>query len=384
MFGADGQTVKHRACDDLESFFWILWVMSVNYTGPFNQTRDWEYIERLMTKLVADQSKTTVYIKEGKWYEPAEEPDEPTPQNLGDRQSEHAIGSASIWMTGRSSRLEAPAITPPAPPTFLVPTLTGPTEASQPLPTSASTPVSLPVDVSIAERLNIGLKAQHEHMKKVWQTQLAVHKNQRSYHVGQFASVNVPAWAKPGGHAMEYRQVAMDKATLSWDMMKAFITPYFAVEPFLVGMEKLHSLFKGTTSTDRGVVIWEPPSKPPTHGDVIKILKEMLRGLTDELDPYPGADQIRDGRERYESFLQDGRFPQFPPLSKAPLVKLPLPARKKSAKSSALSDVMTSIGGAMVSSGSGMNKRGVDSLGAVEDGSPTKMTRIESLNHDNS
>ncbi|KAG0703265.1 hypothetical protein DFH29DRAFT_998721 [Suillus ampliporus] len=51
MFSTDGQSVKHRACDDLELFFWILWVMLVNYTGPFNQTRNWEYIEHLMITL---------------------------------------------------------------------------------------------------------------------------------------------------------------------------------------------------------------------------------------------------------------------------------------------------------------------------------------------
>jgi hypothetical protein len=41
MFGADGRGVKHRPCDDLESFFWIFWIMSINYAGPFNVTRDW-------------------------------------------------------------------------------------------------------------------------------------------------------------------------------------------------------------------------------------------------------------------------------------------------------------------------------------------------------
>jgi len=73
--------------------------------------------------------------------------------------------------------------------------------------------------------------------------------------------------------------------------------PYFAVTPFLDGMAKLHSLFKGTTFTNEGTVIWSPPMKAPTHQDVIIILKEMIKGLTQELDPYPMAAQIKDGCE---------------------------------------------------------------------------------------
>jgi hypothetical protein len=177
----------------------------------------------------------------------------------------------------------------------------------------------------------------------------------------------------------------MEKATLSWDMMKAFITPYFAVTPFLDGMEKLHSLFKGTTSTVKGAVVWAPPIKAPTHGEVIKILKDMLDGLTEELDPYPTAAQIKDGRERYESFLQDGRFPEFPQIGKALPVKPPAVPRRKSGKASGsalagISDYgMTGTGVTPSTGGTGMNlnKRGVESLGPVEDGSPTKMKRIE-------
>jgi len=37
--------------------------------------------------------------------------------------------------------------------------------------------------------------------------------------------------------------------------------------------------------------------KAPTHQDVIIILKEMIKGLTQELDPYPMAAQIKDGCE---------------------------------------------------------------------------------------
>ena len=74
MFGTDGHTVKHRTCDDLESFFWILWVMSVNYIGPFNQTRDWEIIECLMTTLTAEQSKIMVYMQ-GSWSDLGDEED---------------------------------------------------------------------------------------------------------------------------------------------------------------------------------------------------------------------------------------------------------------------------------------------------------------------
>jgi hypothetical protein len=290
-----------------------------------------------------------------------------------------AMGVANKWITGVLSRAPMPAMTQlPAPPSSL-PTLTGPTEAFQPLPTSTSTPASL--DVSIAEHLRAGLQAQHNHMREVWKTQLAHDKAKCSYRVGKFASVNVPAWAKPGGHTMEYLQVTMEKAMLSWDMMKAFITPYFAVTPFLDGMEKLHSLFKGTTSTNEGKVVWSPPMKAPTHQDVIAILKEMLDGLTQELDPYPTATQIKDGRERYESFLQDGRFPEFPQIGKALPLKPPALPRRKPGKASGsalagMSDcwmVTPSTGG----TGMNLNKRGVESLGAVEDGSPTKMKHIE-------
>ena len=297
LISADGHTIKHRACDDLESFFWILWVMSVNYIGPFNQTRDWEIIERLMTMLTAEQSNIMVYMQ-GSWSDPGDEEDT----------------AQEVQAMGIVSRAPTPAMPSPRSP---LPTLTGPTEASQPLPTSASAP-SAPAswDVSIAERLRLGLEAQQRHMREVWRTQLARDKAKCLYRVGEFTSVNVPAWAKPGGHTMDYHQVAMEKATLSWEMMKAFITPYFAVTPFLDGMAKLHSLFKGTTFTNEGAVVWSPPMKAPTHQDVIVILKEMIEGLTQELDPYPTAAQIKDGHEQYESFLQDGRFPEFPHIRK--------------------------------------------------------------------
>ena len=375
MFGADGHPVKHRACDDLESFFWILWVMSVNYTGPFNQTRDWETIERLMVSLTAEQTKIMV-CGEGEYSDSDSEDEEL-------RAARPAMGVANKWITGVLSRAPMPARTQlPAPPSSL-PTLTGtgPTKASQPLPTSSSTSAS--PEVSIAERLRAGLEAQQKHMMKVWTTQLAHDKEKRLYRVGEFASVNVPAWAKPGGHTMEYHQVAMEKATLSWEMMKAFITPYFAVTPFLDGMAKLHSLFKGTTFINEGKVVWSPPMKAPTHQDVITILKEMLEGLTQELDPYPTAAQIKDGRERYESFLQDGRFPEFPQISKALPLKPPAVPRRKPGKASGgalASDggwMMTSVVTPSTGTGMNLNKRGVESLGAVEDGSPSKITRTE-------
>ena len=351
-----GHNVKHRACDDLESFFWVLWVMSVNYTGPFNQTRDWEYIEQLMDLLAAEQSGTMVYHQEP-WSKPATGCMPEIPKNILE---DDMPGDASKWLAGISSRASTPAMTRlPAPPT------------PQPLPTSTSTPVSL--DVSLKEQLHLGLQAQQGHAKKVRQNQLAVEtvdKKTLFYHVDEFASADVPAWAKLGDHKMEYRQVAMDRVTLSWDLMKAFITPYFAVPPFLEGMEKLHSLFKGTTSAVKGVVVWAPPVKAPTHEDVIKILKEMLDGLTQELDPYPTVAQIQDGRERYESFLQDGRFPQFPQFSTAALSDVTM-------STSGTSSGGTSSGGTSSGSGMNWNKHGVESLGLVEDGTrPRKMARI--------
>lgn len=59
-------------------------------------------------------------------------------ENEKDEEQE-TLGNASNWMAGAS--IAQPA--PPAPPGTSLPTLTGPTEASQPLPTSTSTPVSL-------------------------------------------------------------------------------------------------------------------------------------------------------------------------------------------------------------------------------------------------
>jgi hypothetical protein len=224
--------------------------MSVNYTGPFNQTRDWECIERLMNVLAAEQSGTMVYLQ-GLWSE--DDSDEDTSED----EEQVSMGTANKWMTGVLSRAPMPAMTQlqvPTPPT------------SQPLPTSTFTPVSL--DASVKERLRLGLQAQQAHAKKVRQNQLAVEtvdKKTLFYHVDEFASADVPAWAKLGGHKMEYRQVAMDKVTLSWDLMKAFITPYFAVPPFLEGMEKLHSLFKGTISAVKDVVVWAHQEKWILH-----------------------------------------------------------------------------------------------------------------------
>jgi hypothetical protein len=183
--------------------------------------------------------------------------------------------------------------------------------------------------------------------------------------VGEFASLSVPAWVKPGGHVMEYRQVAMEKATLSWEMMKALTTPYFANPPFLEGMEKLHNLFKGDISSHEGNVYWKPPNITPTHSDVIAILKDMIEEMTDETDPYPDASQIEDGRIRYRTFLENGRFPQFAqPGPMAP----PEDKRKRPGKA----DVITPANVATLSS-----KRGVEALGTVEfGGSPLKVSRV--------
>ena len=174
-------------------------------------------------------------------------------------------------------------------------------------------------------------------------------------------------------------------ATTSWQLAESR-QHYFAVTLFLDGMAKLHSLFKGTTFTNEGAVVWSPPMKAPTHQDIIVILKEMLDGLTQELDPYPTAAQIKDGREQYESrsFLQDGRFPESPQISKALPLKPPVVPRRKPGKASG--GALASDGGWMMTigvtpntAGTGMilNKCGVESLGVVEDRSPTKITHIE-------
>jgi len=311
-----------------------------------------------MDLLAAEQSGTMVY-HQGPWSKPATECMPKIPKDILE---DAMLEDASKWLAGISSRAPTPAMTQlPAPPT------------PQPLPTSTSTPVSL--DASVKERLRLGLQAQQAYAKKVQQNQLAiktVNKKTLFYHVEEFASADVPAWAKLGGQKMEYHQVAMDKVTLSWDLMKAFITPYFAVPPFLEGMEKLHSLFKGTTSAVKGVVVWAPPVKAPTHEDVIKILKEMLDGLTQELDPYPTAAQIKDGRERYESFLQDGHFPQFGTTALSDVTM-----NTSGTSSGGTTSGGTTSGGTSSGSGTNWNKHGVESLGLVEDGTrPRKMARI--------
>jgi hypothetical protein len=172
----------------------------------------------------------------------------------------------------------------------------------------------------------------------------------------------------------------MEKATLSWEMMKALTTPYFANPTFLEGMEKLHNLFKGDTLSHEGEVYWKPPDIAPTHSDVIAILKDMLEGMTDGIDPYPDASQIEDGRERYRTFLENGRFPHF--LQPGPMAP-PENKRKRPGKvpgnpaTTSESDTTES----MITSASVVtfsNKRGVEALGTVECcGSPLKVSRVE-------
>jgi hypothetical protein len=255
--------------------------MSINYIGPFNSTRDWAKVECLMSNLIAEESATMVYS-----------------QMLSKLRCEvdseiqktgRAARGSTAWMAGITSHPRVP--TPPVP---------------APAPESTRAQAE-----SIAGRLRRGLLAQREFMRKIWARPLDDDKRTYSYRAGDFTTLNVPQWAKPGGHEMEYQQVAMERVMLSWEMIKAFITPYFAIAPFLDGLEKLHNLFKGNTWAKDGKVFWKPPETAPTHEDVICILKGMLDGMTEENDPYPDATQITDGRMRYEKFLEGGRFPQF-------------------------------------------------------------------------
>ena len=317
--------------------------MSVNYTGPFGVTRDWDKVEHLMSKLIAQESSSMIYLS--KWSTPREAATVPSTEGTP------SLGSMA-WM---SSSHPAASMPLPAP----MPTL------------SAPAPVN-----PVTDRLLKGMKAQREFAKRIWETRLEEDKQTHSYCVGEFASLNIPAWAKLGGHEMEYRQVAMEKATLSWDMMQALMTSYFAIPPFLAGMEKLHSLFKGKTWTSGGKVFWKPPAHAPTHMEVINILEGMMEGLTNGNDPYPDAELITAGRKRYRAFLENGRFPPFlQPLA-------PKNKRKRSAKVPAQatgSDIATSSkpGGSYISTGTQGRKRGVGTLGEVEYGSPSKMSRIE-------
>lgn len=178
----------------------------------------------------------------------------------------------------------------------MFPTTTIPTPVTTtppPISTSASTSNTALVE-TVAQRLCKGLQVQHKFVRDMWKHQLIDDKKACLYRVGDFASLNMPAWAKPGGHAMEYREVTMEKATMSWEMMKALITPYFAKPPFLEGMERLHSLFKGVTSTRERKVFWMPPQHVPTHDKVTHILEDMLESIKG-YDAYPNALQIKDG-----------------------------------------------------------------------------------------
>jgi hypothetical protein len=223
--------------------------------------------------------------------------------------------------------------------------------------------------------------AQRKFLKSIWDSRLEEDKLTRSYRVEEFVSMNVPAWAKPGGHEMEYRRVAMEKATLSWDMMQALITPYFAIPPFLEGMEKLHSLFKGETQVRAGKVFWNPPKHAPTHKDVIDTLEKMLEELTNSpKDPYPHAELITSGRKRFEAFLQSGRFPQFVQPSAPPEI------RKRATKVLATGSdiaILSNLGSDMVALASAQtrttSKRPLETLEEVDygPGSPSKISRTE-------
>jgi hypothetical protein len=301
MFNADVHSVEHRACDDLESFFWILWLMSINYDGPFNLPRDWADIERLVTKLTAEEDHSTVDLHDTELSQPVQLP-------VREKESMSQIGTRCQLVPGHTPWMEAMFATTTAIPTPMT------TMTTAPPPISTSTSNLTPVE-TVAQRLHKGLQGQQKFVSNMWTQQLTGDKNLEAclYHqLGIFASLNVPAWAKlPGSHAMSYRQIAMEKAAMSWEMMKALITPYFAKPPFLEGMERLHSLFKGTISTTReGKVFWSPPKLVPTHGNVTLILGEMLENMKGH-DTYPDALQIQDGRQRYEEFLRHGRFPPF-------------------------------------------------------------------------
>jgi hypothetical protein len=348
MFGADGNHVKHRACDDLESFFWILWIMSVNYDGPFNVTRDWADIERLVVKLAAEEDNSTVDLHSTELAQLVQLREEYVPL-IGTQVPGHMS-----WMEGMF----------PITPIIPTPTTTVPPPIS--ISTSPSTSNPTP-DETVAQRLRKGLRAQHKFVREIWKHQLIEDKNSRLYRMGEFASLSVPTWAKPGGHAMEYREVAMEKATMSWEMMKALITPYFAKPPFLKGMERLHSLFKGTTFTKEGKVFWMPPQDVPTHEKVTDILKEMLESMKGH-DAYPDALQIKDGRQRYEEFLRDGRFPSFPTVTVAENKRkksLKVAGNPNSSEAVALGSMVTPA--SLVSPAS---KRGVDSLELMDGGAP--------------
>jgi hypothetical protein len=224
MFNADGHSVEHRACDDLESFFWILWLMSINYDGPFNLPRDWADIERLVTKLTAEEDHSTVDLHDTELSQPVQLP-------VREKESMSQIGTRCQLVPGCTPWMEAMFATTTAIPTPMTTTVT-----TAPPPISTSTSNLAPVE-TVAQRLHKGLQGQQKFVSNMWTQQLTGDRNLEAclYHqLGIFASLNVPAWAKlPGSHAMSesYRQVAMEKATMSWEMMKALITPYFAKPP---------------------------------------------------------------------------------------------------------------------------------------------------------
>ncbi|KAG2121042.1 uncharacterized protein F5147DRAFT_766906 [Suillus discolor] len=346
MFGANGNIVEHRACDDLESFFWILWIMSVNYDGPFNVTRDWADIEHLVTKLATEEDNSTVDLHNTKFSQHVQLREESVPL-IGAQ-----VPGYTSWMKDMfpTTTISTPVTTTPPP-----------------ISTSASTSNPAPVE-TVAQRLHKGLRAQHKFVRDMWKHQLIDNKKAHLYCVGDFTSLNVPAWAKPGGHVMEYCEVAMEKVTMSWEMMKALITLYFAKPPFLEGMERLHSLFKGITSTREGKVFWTPPQHVPTHDKVTCILEDMLESIKG-YDTYTDALQIKDGRQRYEEFLRHGHFPSFP------TVTVVENKRKRSLKVAGnLNRSSNSIAlGSMVTPASIVScasKRGVESLELMNGGGP--------------
>lgn len=234
--------VTHRVDHDLESFFWVLWVICVNMDGPYYTRRIWQDEREDLTREALPNARES--------------------------------GAAARRSASRSAaKRSATPVTPSTP-----------APCARQLP---STPAFLPSTSSAAKPSTTIVTVRQQDTRRIPDTATRLPSDGGS---------QPPVWATPGVHECGAGDVSEWKRNIPTPWFYDCLSPYFrnAGEGFRDGLLELRDHFAQDTKKE-----------PITHATFLRILKDMRDSIPAEIDR-PSGKEIREARSRYETLLRVG------------------------------------------------------------------------------
>lgn len=260
------KNTHHTVHHDLESFFWILWIVCINMNGPFYTRRRWQ-----------DEKSSS-----------KKDPVQSLPSGIATTTTSSAFTDVSLSGHSSVSHSQISTISHNSAAT---------TEMAGSLVFTPEPQLSQPTPHPLKKHDTFREQSWSEPINNII-TRLPFGEEEAGKHAP-------PIWATPGRHDLGPLDVFHSKRTISEDTFLNCISPYFRQSGpvFLDGLKTLHTYFVKMRSGE-GAKLKEEMGEI-THQKFCEILKNMRDSISPDIDRTSNRD-IKIARERYKKLSEAG------------------------------------------------------------------------------